>query len=159
MITQKRLKELLRYDPQTGEFRWRFSRPGCSKDTIAGTSVNGYVAIKLDRQRYLAHRLAFLYMAGEMPDEVDHINRRKTDNRWDNLRDVCRSTNHANSKMHSRNTSGVRGVCWHKRHEKWWAYINWKGVRTDLGMHDTLSAATKARRKAEQKYFGQLCPT
>lgn len=159
MLTRSRLKEVLNYDPNTGEFRWAVGRIGASKGNLAGTIVSGYRAIKIDRKRYLAHRLAFLFMIGKMPAEVDHVNRNKDDNRWVNLRPTTRSQNHANAGMHSLNTSGVKGVTWHKGGACWWAYINWQGSRFSLGHHKTLRAAKQARRAAERKYFGEFRAT
>ena len=97
ILSQKRLKELLVYDPETGVFTWI---TGLHK--VAGTKHHsGYVLIKIDYVLHSAHRLAFLYMTGTWPhDTVDHINRVKNDNRWANLRDVTKSLNNINRKQY-----------------------------------------------------------
>lgn len=112
-MTQDELKKLLRYDQETGVFTWEVAT---SKKIfvgqIAGTvTQEGYVRIGALQKYYLAHRLAWLYVNGEMPDgEIDHINRIRTDNRISNLRAVSRKQNCENLGVRSDNTTGFRGV-------------------------------------------------
>ena len=95
MITQFRLKELLDYLPDTGEFVWKISHPRAGKGRIAGAKdYHGYVVIRLDTVLYKAHRLAWLYVKGEWPEKgLDHINQNKSDNRIENLEWVTRKEN------------------------------------------------------------------
>jgi len=86
MITQTILKELFSYNPDTGIFIRKVSISNQVAGTVAGSKDYDYIRIVVNKKRYLAHRLAFLYMLGKMPVEVDHINRNKHDNRWCNLR-------------------------------------------------------------------------
>jgi hypothetical protein len=88
MLTQSRLKEILDYDPDTGVFKWRRSnlpkiRSGDTAGVIRG---DGQVAIKLYKRWRQAHRLAYLYMTGEIPGNIYHIDKDKSNNRWSNLR-------------------------------------------------------------------------
>ena len=101
MITQPQLKELLLYNPETGVFIWRESRGRVRKGSLAGRikihgriSTRGYREIGVNDKLYRAARLAFLYMTGEFPrKEVDHKNRVRDDDAWDNLRDVSHLEN------------------------------------------------------------------
>ncbi|UGO56005.1 putative HNH endonuclease [Escherichia phage JLBYU40] len=98
MITQDRLKELLDYDPLTGVFRWKVSRGRVSKGSIAGTEVwvsDNYIRleIRIDGKRYKAHQLAFLYVYGYIPEEIDHKDRNPLNNAIDNLLDSSKSRN------------------------------------------------------------------
>ena len=97
-LTQDRLKQLLRYDPETGEFIRVVGVKGAAAGTVAGCiNKQGYNFIGIDHERPYAHRLAFLYMTGDWPTfQVDHINGIKTDNRWANLRDVSATVNMQN---------------------------------------------------------------
>jgi len=105
MLTQARLKELLHYDPKTGEFTWLVDRTnGRKAGDAAGSLREGYRTIGVDGTQYYSHRLAVLYMTGAWPDaglHVDHINREKHDNRWENLRVVSRSKNMRNRECFS----------------------------------------------------------
>jgi hypothetical protein len=98
-LTQQRLHELLHYDPSTGAFTWRVAP---NRRIIAGsvagvTETNGYRRIRIDGRQYGAHRLAWLYMHGEFPpNDIDHINRTRDDNRSTNLRAVTRKENMTN---------------------------------------------------------------
>lgn len=99
MITQTRLKELFRYRPETGLFYRLTSRGGFKVGTVAGSShKDGYKHIYIDGKHYLCHRLAFLYMTGEMPEFVDHKDRDRSNNKWDNLREATQRTNCGNKK-------------------------------------------------------------
>lgn len=122
-MNQQELKGLLHYDPTTGVFRWRFGRGnGQTKPWSEAGCHNsyGYQVIMVNRKPYPAHRLAWLYMTGEMPDEqVDHKNLIRDDNRWDNLRNAAVSQNQWNTSLRSTNTSGIKGVYFDKRKQKW----------------------------------------
>lgn len=145
-ISADRLRELLHYDPETGEFMWRH----------AGTvGPDGYVQINIDGKLYYGQRLAVLYMTGEWPEDiVDHDNRNRSDNRWENLKSSDASRNAMNSGLYSTNTSGVRGVCWHKKRQKWHAKIDVRGTRVHLGYYDSIEEAKTARDEAMEKYHG-----
>ena len=115
MITQERLKELFIYEPETGVFTRKYKKRTHNKKESHGWIQKGYWAIKIDGVKYLCHRLAFLYMTGSMPvDCVDHINRNRGDNRWENLRDCTHAENRKNNPINKRNTTGASGVSFRK---------------------------------------------
>jgi hypothetical protein len=159
-LTQARLKELLHYDPETGHFTWRVSRSRTPAGSRAGTpGSNGYTNIGIDGVLRLAHRLAFLYMTGALPPEVDHINRDKSDNRWANLRPASRRENEGNKGLLSNNTSGHRGVSWYKRTRKWSAKGKRDGRQIHLGYFDTLEEAAAAAQAWRGENFGIFAAT
>lgn len=131
-ITQTRLKELLDYDPLTGVFKWRFSRPNASAGTITGNSCilggKKYLRVGVDYSIYLAHRLAWLYEHGVMPDssvEIDHIDGNGENNCIANLRLASRAMNTQNHiRAHLDNKSGHLGVSYHARDGLWRARIS-----------------------------------
>lgn len=124
MITQERLKELFEYNPDTGLFIRRIGvrGKGGKAGTVAGTTLSsGYITISVDGEKEYAHRLAFLYMTGEMPEVSDHINRVRSDNRWHNLRSATIQENNRNVKRKSK--SGYTGVVWNKRDQRWYVQV------------------------------------
>ena len=147
MITQNRLKELLLYRPETGVFTWVRPQSNRVKLGAAAHSVGsgGYLRLGVDGERYLAHRLAWLYVYGQMPDsEIDHINQNKTDNRIVNLRLATRRENAQNVKTRATNKSGAKGVSWDVDRKKWRAQINIDGKRKYLGLFSTVQDAAEA---------------
>ena len=87
----------LEYNPDTGIFKWRIDVSKRIKTgSVAGSDSHGYIDIVYKRKHYLAHRLAWFIMTGEIPYIIDHINRDKKDNRIANLRNVDQSINNLN---------------------------------------------------------------
>ena len=152
-LTAVRLRELLSYDPETGIFRWR--NPQGKRRAIAGSpEPRGYVRIAIDRRLYRAHRLAFLYMIGEWPSQIDHCNGNPADNRWVNLRLATRSENAANGCTPRNNLLGLRGVT--RAYRKFHARITHKKRRIDLGLYATREEAAAAYRGAARALFGKF---
>lgn len=149
MLTQKRLHEVLEYSQETGIFVWKINNTASHVKigSVAGIYTNkGYVAISVDHKQYLAHRLAFLYVEGYLPEyEVDHINGICGDNRWFNLRHVSRSCNLQNCKLRTKSISGFVGVSQYKRDKKWHARIQICKKDIYLGGYDTAEEAALAR--------------
>lgn len=151
MLTQQRLKDVLVYHAETGVFTWRFGRPKAAAGSVAG-SVNwkGYWIICIDGKQYRAHRLAWLYVHGEMPEHtIDHVNQNKLDNRIENLRMVTNAENHRNMGIQSNNKSGYRGVSYAKERNKFTARIKDGSVYRNLGYFNCALAAAIAYNKAK----------
>jgi len=120
---------------------------------VAGCLVStGYVGIRIDYVSYLAHRLAFLYMEGYIPTEVDHINHIPSDNRWENLREVSHKDNQRNRPRFKNNTSGATGVTWCKQTGKWKAAIRVNGISKTLGRYSNKADAVTVREAANMIY-------
>lgn len=159
-LTQEELKKYLHYSPETGIFTWEINNGNkAQKGTKAGYLTRmGYIHMTVNRKRYFAHRLAFLYMEGYLPEnQVDHINRIRNDNRWCNLREVSCSCNHRNSTTKKTNTSGIKGVHWDTVNKKWRANIYPNKKHINLGRFITKLDAAKARWEAEKKYGYPNC--
>ena len=160
MITQKQLKEVLKYDPKTGIFVWIAGRGNRmrSGDIAGGVKTNGYIEIKIDGKPYKAHRLAWLYVYGYFPEnQIDHKNRIRAANKISNLREASRQCNLRNSKIRKDNKSGVRGVTWKHANKKWQAAIRINGIDIYLGVHKDLEEAACVRLAAEQAEGWEGC--
>lgn len=154
MLTQKRLKELLKYDKDLGTFTRLVQLPGSQKQvgTLAGSKTDHMVRIKIDGNTYSAHRLAFLYVDGVLPEEVDHTNHDTYDNRWINLQNGTHAENMKNKKRYKNNTSGVVGVRWQKSIKRWVANISVDKKNVYLGTFTVFHEAVDARKNAEVLY-------
>ena len=156
MITQQRLKEILDYDPNTGVFTWLCDRGGSIKaGQVAGCidKNTGYQVITADYRTYKSHRLAWLYMYGYWPDQIDHKNGNKIDNRLTNLREVNHQENAQNRGRLVNNKYGCTGVFPSRnKANPWSAVIIVKGEFKFLGNFSTLEDAIKARKEAELIY-------
>lgn len=162
-IEFSRANEILSYDPDTGYMTWKF-RSADQKfwnGRWAGRKVGfvseaGYVMLQIKRQYFMAHRIAFLLMTGEMPtDLIDHIDGNRSNNAWSNLRHATRTQNNANRKMFSNNTSGYRGVTWNKRERKWVVSLSVDGTKVHLGYFTDITEAASAYAAASLKYHGE----
>lgn len=153
MLTQARLKELLRYDPDTGIFRWKVRTSNRVKvGDAAGWPNKGYVLIKVDGEVYMAHRSAWLYQTGQWPaEQTDHRNGIGDDNRWGNLREATCGQNQQNRSKHSNNTSGLIGVYWVKNAQRWRAQICVDGRQRYLGYFHNKESAHEAYLVAKAK--------
>ena len=158
MISQERLRELLDYNPDTGEFKWLRDSPSRKRGTVAGTlTEDGYIRIKIEGCLYRGHRLAFMWMTGVWPEhEVDHSNRVRSDNRWSNLRQATKAENQRNTVNRRNGTSGFKGVTFMKRLNKWQAHIYNGGKLNYLGVHQTAELAARAYAAAAEKLHGEF---
>lgn len=151
------LFRVLSYHPESGEFTWIKSRRHGFSGRKAGTvNGKGYIQVCIDGKLHLAHRLALLYVTGEMPKEVDHINRVRDDNRIENLRDsISHANNMGNQSIQKRDkSSSYKGVCWDKNRGKWMASIKVNRRRIHLGRFSDETLAAKAYNSAAISAFG-----
>lgn len=159
MITAEELRQRLDYNPETGIFTWKTLPANSTAASIGGAAGclwgAGYRMIVMKPKRYLAHRLAWLYVYGKWPDKyLDHINRDPSDNRIANLREATTRENQLNTAP---GKSGVKGVAWHKQHQKWSTQLWVEGRRIFLGLYDNVADAaahyTWARISYDRSYF------
>ena len=152
------IKRRIKYEPDSGQFYWvePIKRTRIKPGDIAGSvDSNGYVLIEHLGKKFKAHRLAFLFMSGAMPDGVvDHKNGVTDDNRWSNLRIVDMTRNARNAKLRKTSISGLHGVTWHKTDKRWRANITINDKAMYLGNSKDFFEACCLRKSAENKYGG-----
>lgn len=157
MLTQAILHELLDYNEDSGVFVWkvRVARRVRVGDIAGTVTAKGYIGIKLFGRRYLAHRLAWLYVYGDEPAGfLDHANRVTTDNRICNLRESTNQENKRNGKMYRNNTSGARGVYW--KDNGWEASLRSEGINIYIGRFKTVEEATIAVEQKAKELHGDF---
>jgi len=139
-LTQERVKSLLHYDPESGDFTWL--RTGA----FAGYLSGRYWMIWIDRQHWLLHTVAWLYVYGELVTGLDHIDRNGFNNAITNLRRATQSQNLMNR---------VPGRGWEKHGRKYRVRLKMDGQKIELGKFDTPEEARNAYLKGRLRYFGE----
>lgn len=117
---------------------------------------DGYLIAWVNGKMQSLHRLIAKRMGLDPSKQVDHIDRNLLNNYESNLREATHSQNGMNSEIQSNNTSGVTGVCWDKRTQKWLARISVNGKRIHLDYFKHKKDEIKVRKEAELKYFGEF---
>ena len=162
VLTQLELRRVLCYNPFSGNFMWKakpsYTAP-VSIGKVAGSIINCrryiYWKIVVHNHSYQAHRLAFFYMKGYWPHEIDHKDGDGLNNRWLNLRECTHSQNMGNRRVNKNNKLGVKGV-YRRPNGRYCAQISIYGKKTHLGYYNTVKDAAHAYRKAAKKQFGKF---
>jgi hypothetical protein len=159
MLTQERLKHLLHYNPITGKFI-RLVKTNYNITIgleAGGITDKGYIKIRVDSKKYAAHRLAWLYMNGKFPENhIDHIDSNKSNNAISNLREANSAQNMQHRGLLRHNTSGAKGVCWDKQHNKYRVRISCNNRKIHIGRYSGFEEAKKEYEKAVSKYHGDF---
>lgn len=152
------LKDLLSYDPATGNFTWLVSRGKVKAGTPAGyLHHSGYVLIGINGKSYLAQRLAWFYMTGSWPKgEIDHKDTIRSNNAWLNLREASVVQNRLNQSKGKNNTSGVKGVYWCNSSGKWKTQLRLNNKSYTAGSFDNLEDAQLAIQAKRQELHGEF---
>ena len=157
--SQEKLKELFNYNPETGIFTWKVNIGRKIKSGQIAGSDKRYNVIKIDRSEYGSHRLAWMYMTGEDPGdlEVDHKDTDRLNNKWSNLRLATSAQNSHNTTKSVQSKTGCVGV--DKKGNKYRARIRVNNTRIHLGYFQTLEEASDAYKKASQELHGEYSRT
>ncbi len=152
-MTQETLKSKLTYDQNTGIFKWITTTGSSKKNKTAGClKKSGYTMIQINKMQYYAHRLAWLYMEGVFPKEIDHKNQDRSDNRISNLREVTRTENNKNKSRFKNTKNKYPGVTYIKKRDKYQVYIGINGRPLFIGLFQKEEEAIEAKKKAEKKH-------
>jgi hypothetical protein len=162
------LRQLIRYDPETGKLYWLerhvgvcatdkarviFNKRFAGKEALTAEDQYGYLCGTVLGASMKAHRVAWALHYGAWPEgHIDHINHNRNDNCIKNLREVSQVENQRNQRKSKVNTSGVTGVYWDLWARQWAVRFKIDGVNCNLGRFDDFEAAVAVRKKAEQKY-------
>ena len=162
------LRQLLRYEPDTGKLYWKERTPNMfkrerdckgwnlkfsGKEAFTAKTANGYHHGAINCTNYYAHRIIFSMAYGSLSHgEIDHVNGDKSDNRLGNLREVSHAENMKNAKIQKNNVSGFSGVHYEMSSRKWRATISVDGKVKGVGRFSNKDDAIAARKEAEAKY-------
>lgn len=154
---QEWLHKVIHYEPATGEFWWleAIGQRIHVGDSIGYYDADGYLKVQIRGEKYFLGRLAFFYMTGRWPIEIDHINGTRDDDRWCNLREATRSENVANSDREV-GAAGLRGVKWDVRASVWRARVAFRGIRKYVGAYATKEEAYEAYLLAVASTHGEF---
>jgi len=165
------LSSLFKIDPITGDLFWRerdlstfngktltlrqrtwrnWNKRYADKPVGCVDKTNRYIKFRFEKKSYFAHRIIYRMVYGEWPEQVDHINGIRTDNRKENLRNVSDAENRRNMKRASNNTSGATGIFWHSQAKKWAVQIWKEKVCYNLGLFSSFEEAVAIRKAAEK---------
>lgn len=150
---QEQLRERFSYDHLTGQFTSRpFKEEGkrslMHAKAVGGNHCEGYTTVGINNRQYLAHRLAWIYMYGDCPEYLDHIDGNRKNNAISNLREATKAQNGWNSKKPVTNTSG------YSRTGKFRALLKMNGKTIHLGRFETAELAGFIYELACEKYRG-----
>ena len=150
----KRFNEVLEF--RDGLLYWKVTLSNVAKaGNVAGCSAsNSYGSVMVDQIAYCTHRVVFCMYQGYMPEQVDHIDGNRKNNSIENLRPATNALNCLNRNAQSNNKLGVKNVCWHKTHKKWFVQVSVKGKRVVSKLFDDLDLADLVATMAREKYHG-----
>ena len=173
-LTPDVLRQLLCYEAETGKLFWKhrdatwftlanearnrraqkiWNTINAGNEAFCTVRSDGYLCGSIFNVKHITHRVAWAIYYGSWPQhQIDHINRRRADNRIANLRDVTHSGNSKNYPLLKTNTSGIAGIYWDASRGKWCAEIVSDGVRHHLGRFEKKQDAVTARKAAEVRY-------
>lgn len=153
MVSQQLLHDLFTY--KDGELYWKIAP--CKSVNVnqkAGYYNKKYYKIKIKNKTYSLHRLIYMMFYGYVPEFIDHIDNNPKNNRIENLRPATKQQNNSNTKLRMDSTSGVKGVNWHKKQQKWNVRVSVNGNRQNIGVYDDPELAELVAVMAREKYHG-----
>jgi len=148
MLTKELVNELLFHS--NGELFWKKNGK-----KAGGINGKGYVYVRVKGIKYQAHRIIFFIERGYFPENIDHIDGNPSNNKIENLRPATRSQNMQNGAIPISNTSGFKGVCWHKRSNKWQVRLSLNNKNKHFGMFEDIEFADLVAQEARSLYHGE----
>ena len=153
-------KTRLSYDPETGILRWRVQHGRARVGAVAGSIQEGRRVVSLDGRLYKSARIIWAMMTGRQPvGEIDHRNKNGVDDRWANLREATPAQNRMNTGPRRTGKSGLKGVSFSSKANRWSAEIQADKKRVWLGYHETKEQAAAAYAAAASRLHGAFART
>ena len=159
MLTQELVRSI--FDYEDGNLIRKTGAKNFIGKIAGSTRKNGYGLVRVKPKQYLLHRIIFIYHHGFLPKEVDHIDGNPRNNKIENLRAALHEENMKNSKNYSNNKSGIRGVSWHKRTQKWQVDVQvnkktcYLGTYADKELAELVSIEARDLMYKEYSFFNR----
>jgi hypothetical protein len=155
-LSNEDVRELFYYNEDTGVLLWRNHRNAKARAGSAVGSIHrtGYRITMINKKNYAVHLLIWQFVYEEIPNQIDHINGNKADNRLCNLRACNASENGRNKRLQSNNSTGFKGVSFCIREGSYQATCRWNGSKKWLGYHATAELAHAAYVKFASQNHG-----
>jgi hypothetical protein len=154
MITQELALEHFEY--KDGNLYWKKHRKTTMIGTLAGCESRKYWYVELKGKKYMLHRVVFLMFYGKLSQVIDHIDGNPSNNKIENLRLATQQQNCYNSVLRKNNTSGIKGVNWHKLRSKWKVEIRIGGKKQHFGLFKDIELAELVAQEARNKYHKEF---
>lgn len=152
-------KNYFDYNKEEGKLFWKFSKGSVKKGKEAGTLVTGgYIRVLINRKSYAVHKIIWWFEYEHWPNELDHIDGNKQNNKITNLRECTRSENCIAKSVQANNSSGVRGVHFRQDIQQWVVQFRRKGFPPIGGRFSTLDEAVAFRFRLMTTYYGPFYP-
>lgn len=152
-LSKEKLHYMFNYSENTGDLIYAREFLRRKKGTLATfPHAAGYLSVEIGNKGYLAHRVIWLMKTGIWPNQIDHEDHNRSNNRWSNLRNVDNQANHQNESLSKNSTLGITGVCWHPPTNKYRAYIGVGHKQLHLGLFSTIDEAKNARYNANTQH-------
>jgi hypothetical protein len=156
-ITQQFLNEIFEY--RDGHLFWKVDRRGnklIGKQASRLKKSNGYYEVTINKKKHYAHRIIFMMFHGYWPEQIDHIDGNRSNNLFSNLREATNAQNNRNTKLRVNNTTGFKGIYFHKQNKNFVARITVDYKEIHLGCYKTAEEAHEAYKKAASELHGDF---
>lgn len=154
-ITQAYLKKIFDYKDGNLIRKVKTSNRVNVGDVVGSNNGNGYLRMAVLGKYFYVHRIIFMWNFGYFPNEIDHIDGNRTNNKIENLREATHSENGKNLTLRKSNKVGINGVRFDADRNKWYSSICVNKKKKHLGRFVNLEDAISARKKAENEFFGE----
>jgi hypothetical protein len=157
MLTKEYLREIFNYID--GELFWKVDLATRAKKGFKAGSLGSdgrYFNVQFNKKKYRLHRIIFLWHHGYLPEELDHIDTNKLNNKIENLRPANKSQNQSNTNLSIANTTGVKGVYWSKRDQIWYVNIKLNNKTYYLGSFKEKEQAIETIKRERKKFHKEF---
>jgi len=154
MLTQQEALDLFKYED--GYLYRKTGGAGFRKGIVNNVRVGGYSYVRIKGKKYPTHRVIFLMHHGFLPEQVDHIDTNRQNNKIENLRAATNAQNCRNRRRKITNSSGVKNVSWHKPLKKWRIQICVDARIKHIGYFEDLEIANLIASEHRDFYHGEF---